>query len=771
MVGRLASLFLLFSLLLLSTSTRNRDKEVVEEKLDFDRRICTSSSFPKDGWQLMSHKIDSGSHGIMGRTTCIVVDEIHDTSLNTVYLGTENSGLWKTENFNEKIPEWKCLTQESRLPGVGVVDITIDPKNKDNIYIATALGVSFEWEYGLGILRTNNGGETWQESSLTLNKLDLEKGISQRIQILKAKDNGNHKMIALSGRAIYTSADGAANFESVYELPEIKNKLSYNFFHDLAKHPKSSRIAYVSTVDHYGENGGAQVLFTKDRGKTWQNLDSIISIEGDEIIRIDIAVSPLKPNEVVAYCVGKSNKRAIYVIEKAWSKNRIIKKYTANYGPGSFWMSDIEISRRNPNIIYHGRIRSNVIDLKKSLDGKFTYERQQGESAIHMDKRDYYIVGDSEKEKLFCAHDGGVAVYEPNEQGVYKWSNKTGKGLVITQFYGLGLSLKMNRYTGGAQDLGGFSYGGGKFHYYVGDGYQSEVDSLNKLFYIGFNHKVGRFPARLHSGATAIPIGRNDLRYEVNAKGILVGAGFATGSRGDQTLKSGRRGNFIFFYNPERDVFKEIAAYPYYSDSAIISKSDFEGGIQRVSALAVSKSNADVFYVAGNRKSANKYKLWRVDNSKEGVAKWTCLTEQLVHSEYKLAPWQLWQGISAVAVDAKNENAIWLGFSDNLKSGTQKVAYHPNTLDSSKASKWIFINEGLPDFPINHLEQDAKTGFLYAATDVGVFVNRTPKNANSSWECFNNGLPVVKTTDIEIDRNEIYISTYGRGIWKANTQK
>ena len=185
--------------------------------------------------------------------------------------------------------------------------------------------------------------------------------------------------------------------------------------------------------------------------------------------------------------------------------------------------------------------------------------------------------------------------------------------------------------------------------------------------------------------------------------------------------------------------------------------------------MAVSGSNPNVFYIAGNRKSANKYRLWRIDDTNSGTNKWSCLTENLIYSSYRLAPWQLWQSISALAVDAKDANQIWIGFADNLSQGSQKVAFHSNTTDYSDSSKWIYINNGLPNFPVNHLEQDPKTGFLYAATDVGVYVNRNPKAADSVWECFNKNLPVIKVTDIEIDRNEIYISTYGRGIWKAKT--
>ncbi|MGB0430330.1 MAG: hypothetical protein ACPGLV_07635 [Bacteroidia bacterium] len=741
-----------------------------------NRTIESDKAKPINGWQMVSNSVDKGKRGMLGRTTCIYVDEVNDKTLNTVYIGTENSGLWKTSNFNDQLPNWVCLTEKSRLPGVGVVDIDVDPYNANNIFIATAVGVGFEWQYGLGVLRTNNGGKTWYESSISLNEKNISNTICQRVKIIEPKKNGKHVIVAHVGRQIFRSIDGGQNFLQVYSLPEPSNKLSTTYLNDLVQGVSNKKVLVASSVDHYNKNGGAKLLISKNQGQNWSDISAILSQNGQtphtptEFIRIDLAVCPQKGDRLFVYAVSNSKKRSLYLIDNYWTSDIKVQELVNHSGLGSYFMSDIEVSRINPNKVYLGRVQSRVIDLTKTKNGVFYYYTHEGSTVIHPDKRDYYIVGNSKEEILYCANDGGVAVCQKNESGKYEWINKTGNGLAITQFYGLGLSLKAQQYAGGAQDLGAFVFGKTYKHYYIGDGYQAEIDSIRNKLYLGYNNKVGAYPSSAYGGTTAIPMGRNNSKFEIWPNGTLVGAGFATGSRGDQTLKSGLRGNFIFFYNPNTKSYTHIKSYPY-TNANQISKSTFEGSLQRVSALGVSHTTSSVFYIAGNRKSANKNRLWRIDLTKDNEPKWTSLTQELKHSSQRLAPWQFWQSISTICVDAHNENQIWIGFTDNLHEKSQKVAYHPNTQDFSENSKWIFINQGLPNFPVNHIEQDPNTGFLYVATDVGVFMNRNPKSNTSAWESYNYKLPVIKVTDIEVDRNEIYVSTYGRGIWKAKTHK
>lgn len=741
--------------------------------IENSRAICETEGFPEDGWKLISKSEDNGTNGIMGRTTCIFVDEINDPALNTVYVGTENSGLWKCSNFNEAMPQWICLTENARLPGIGVVDIEVDPKNADNIYIATAIGVSFEWSYGIGILNSNNGGKTWNESSLSEGEPNLANCIAQRIKLVKNRRNGKNHLVALANKSIYKSNNGGIDFSLMASLTDFEGGNSNYFFNDLLLTENDSQTLFASSVDQFLENGGARLMASENDGSSWKDLSFLLnknyseSTQKTDLTRIDIAVSPSKPNVLYVFGVTKTSKRVVYTIENPTKENAEVKAYILNDGLGSFWMSDIEVSRLNPNRIYLGRIYSHYINLPKNENEPVKTGILGNSTTIHSDKRDHYIIGNLSEEKLYCANDGGVAVYEKQKNGEYLWINKTGKGLAITQFYGLGVSNQKNWVAAGAQDLGGFLFGEQEKNYRCGDGYQAEIDAKNERIYIGYNDKVSNYPTSSFCGKVAIPIGRNDIKFEVNHDGILVAAGFATGQGGDQFLENGKRGNFIFFYDPATDAYSEISAYPYSMANPIISKSDYEGGMQRTSALALA-ANAKVLYLAGNRKEANRNRLWRLDYANPNDVLWQNLTEDLNFGE-SLLPRQLWQSISCISVFYNNQNSIWIGFADNLESGRHKVAYHPNVLDKSSAAMWVYLDKGLPNFPVNFLEEDPKTGFLYAATDVGVYVNKQPSLGNSVWECFNFKLPVVKVTDIEIetDSREIFISTYGRGLWKA----
>jgi hypothetical protein len=186
-----------------------------------------------------------------------------------------------------------------------------------------------------------------------------------------------------------------------------------------------------------------------------------------------------------------------------------------------------------------------------------------------------------------------------------------------------------------------------------------------------------------------------------------------------------------------------------------------------VGTLALAHGHS-IAYMAGIRPESNKYRLWRLDYSREDSVQWRNLTLHLTKAQ-GFAPWQVWQEISSVAVDPTDPNAIWVGYGGGTGGASRQVAYHPNTLDSLQTEAWQPLDAGLPQFGVHHLAMDPHTGYLYAATDVGVFVHRAPRTGAGAWECFTLGLPVVRVTDLCIDRGWVYASTYGRGLWKAPT--
>ena len=94
-----------------------------------------------------------------GLVSAVWVDTIGDPTFNTIYIGTNSSGVWKTTNGGVN---WFNMTDRGGLSLLGISDIKGDPNNSNVIYVASGgefMGRSFS--YSIGILRTENGGETW----------------------------------------------------------------------------------------------------------------------------------------------------------------------------------------------------------------------------------------------------------------------------------------------------------------------------------------------------------------------------------------------------------------------------------------------------------------------------------------------------------------------------------------------------------------------------------------------------------------------------------
>lgn len=91
---------------------------------------------------------------------------------------------------------------------------------------------------------------------------------------------------------------------------------------------------------------------------------------------------------------------------------------------------------------------------------------------------------------------------------------------------------------------------------------------------------------------------------------------------------------------------------------------------------------------------------------------------------------------------------------------------------SYNSSRWTTADyfDGIGDnLPVNCLEYDEVSKTLYARTDRGVY---SKAYGSPSFQDFGD-LPQVLVTDIQTNQTtrELYISTYGRGVWKTDLDK
>ncbi len=87
----------------------------------------------------------------------------HPTDPNTVYIGSVNGGVWKTENATAAHPQWVVLTDTQASLSIGALEF--DPTDSGAQTLVAGVG-RFSSLLGVGghrsgLLRTTDGGKSW----------------------------------------------------------------------------------------------------------------------------------------------------------------------------------------------------------------------------------------------------------------------------------------------------------------------------------------------------------------------------------------------------------------------------------------------------------------------------------------------------------------------------------------------------------------------------------------------------------------------------------
>ncbi|MCX6295529.1 MAG: hypothetical protein NTX97_05600, partial [Bacteroidetes bacterium] len=108
-------------------------------------------------WSPMGSFGVPGNGGGAGRLNCIA---FHPTNPNIIWVGAPAGGLWKTTDAGAT---WS--TNTDALPTLGVSSIAIDPTDTNIMYIGTGDQDAGD-SYGIGVLKSTNGGLTWNITGL-----------------------------------------------------------------------------------------------------------------------------------------------------------------------------------------------------------------------------------------------------------------------------------------------------------------------------------------------------------------------------------------------------------------------------------------------------------------------------------------------------------------------------------------------------------------------------------------------------------------------------
>ncbi|WP_298894329.1 T9SS type A sorting domain-containing protein [uncultured Psychroserpens sp.] len=327
--------------------------------------------------------------------------------------------------------------------------------------------------------------------------------------------------------------------------------------------------------------------------------------------------------------------------------------------------------------------------------------------------------------KLYVGTDGGCYVANNTSAVNSNYYTDLTNGIGIRQFYKIGVSqTDPVVVTGGAQDNGTsvMDVNGNWTDWLGADGMESFVDKNDSQIMYGTS-QFGSFYKTFNGG--------------VNLAGI------------SQPDGKGGQNNWNWIVPFEQDPIDANVIYCAFDE---VYKSTDGGGTWAsispnygadIDDLKISPADNDVMYISINDI------LYRTTN---GGAIWSQATGLNLGFTAR---------INDIAVHPTDPSKVAVASSG---FGAQKVY-----LSTDSGVTWNPLGTGLPNFTALAVAfQDNDDNGIYVGMNYGVYyLDDTTSNA---WVPFNNGLPNVRVSELEINSadGKIYAGTYGRGLWRSD---
>lgn len=658
---------------------------------------------PGADWTFMGPSTSSGGYAGIGRINEI---RFHPTDPDWYWVCTAGGGLWETRDNGQT---WTSLTED--LPILGTSDLVVNPLNPQTLYLLTGDRDASD-TYSLGVLKSTDGGGTWNPTGLNWAPSQLRLTNSM---VMNPLDTLSLSLATSEG--LYQSYDGGDNWSL---------RINGNF-KQILYHPLDTLILYATT---YGVQQ-AHVYRSVDGGLNWTP-SSLMNKR-----RILLAVTPSVPDKVMAVAVGTNGGLdGIYTSHDAglqFSKvygpvgcaGDLISSHNAHRpnscGNQGWYDLTIEINPSNPAQVIVGGVNSHY-----SLDSGITWTlanqwwaQLPGVAAVHADKhchRFHPLVPN----RLFECNDGGV--YYTDNFTSQIWLDRT-NGMGITQFYRNAVAPNSGPVITGAQDNGSKGYFGGVWQDLSGgDGMDCQVDySDSTIFYT--SHQYGNF-----------------YRYVNGVFDEMISDNIA----GKPSQGAWITPLIISPHNPAHLLvgYKKVYFSPNRGSQWVeVSTRNLDGENRNISRLAMTLASDSTLYAVIDRTN----KIFYTHSFVPGTP---------VVFDSVVAP--INKSISDILVDPKDKHRLYVSFSG---FGGIKVAVWDN-------GTWSSLNQGLPDVPAHCLALDTTNGTLYLGTNIGVFYRN---DTTPQWNPYQTNLPSIEVTDLAIQYNteEIWATTYGRGLWKS----
>jgi photosystem II stability/assembly factor-like uncharacterized protein len=671
-------------------------------------------------WQAM------GPLNTAGRALTLAINPLDD---ETIYMGTASGGLWRSRNLGLE-QSWEYV--ETGFPILGVSTVAFPEGDSSTIYIGTGEVYNFfstgtdgayrstRGSYGIGILKSEDGGRNWQKS------LDWTYQQNHGIWKIELSKLNPQNVWAATTQGLYQSLDGGNSWSQ---------KLDVIMGTDINIDPRDDQ-RIVAAFGNFGTPGKG-IYFTKNGGEDWQAVEA----DGWSDFQGKILIDRSRSNPDVLYAsVGNGfgfNDGATWLLKsidngRNWS---VVNDF--DYSKWQGWFShDIAVHPEDDKILM-----AVGIDVYKSTDGgdRLVQKTNGGvplgrpsisgpDGPATYSHPDHHFVSfhPNHPDTVLLTNDGGLFL---SFDGGDTYCSANG-GLQTTQFYnGFSVSEADSIFAlGGLQDNSTVIFrGNGAWQRAIGgDGSWSAINQSDNSVVFGSYQ------------------GLNILKSTNKGQSFFnAGINFAPS---ENPL-------FISPYvisNDDSPVIYAGGIYVYKSEDLAFNWETTNAGLplngDPVFCMDVSRTDSDVVYVA----TVPVVDVPRVFVTQDGGDSWT-LTDNSF-------PDRIPNDIVIHPFDPAIAYLCFSGF------GTDHLF---RTLDYGES--WEALGSGLPDVPCNALAIDpADPDILYLGNDLSVYVST---DAGFNWEVFNSDLPkAVISMDLKISSTDrkLWLATHGHGAYKSD---
>lgn len=216
---------------------------------------------------------------------------VHPSDLQTIYIGAGRmAGMWKSTDGGAN---WVNKSDALGIVALGVFAIAIHPNNPNIILAGTstpAYGGGGN-DYGMGVLKSIDGGDTWQITNIA-----TFPEVYKNIKVIRFHPTNPNIVLAAGNRFIYRTTDAGSTWSTVFTYSNI----AANFI-DIEFLPSNPNIVLAST-DYRGEISGvgASLFHSTDAGTNWHYVTPVDAVDTAELKRwvataIAVDVTPADP--------------------------------------------------------------------------------------------------------------------------------------------------------------------------------------------------------------------------------------------------------------------------------------------------------------------------------------------------------------------------------------------------------------------------------------------------------------------------------------------